>query len=160
MSVRVHVPESLGDYVEQMSRAVFYAGMSWSVIDAKWPGIREAFEGFDPATVAGFTPADVDRLMEDARIVRNRRKIEGVIHNAGEAINVEREFGGFGRYLASFPDNESLVHDLHRRFKFMGESTAHFFLFAIGFDLPAQEEWARSHFGEAEAAEHRRHQHG
>lgn len=160
MTVRVHVPRSLADYLEQMSRAVFYAGMNWSVIDAKWPELRQAFDGFDPAKVASYTPVDVERLMGDRRVVRNRKKIEGTIHNAGKVIDIEREFGGFDRYLASFAENEALVRDLHKRFKFMGESTAHFFLFAIGFDPPAQEEWARKHFGEAEAAGHRRHQHG
>lgn len=148
MTVQSMKPTKLADYLEQMSRAVFYAGINWSVIDAKWDGLREAFDGFDPEKVAGFTPADIERLMGDQRVVRNRKKIEGTVHNAGEAINIEREFGGFGRYLESFDDNDLLVKDLHRRFKFMGESTAHIFLFLIGFNLEAQEAWAHMHFGE------------
>jgi DNA-3-methyladenine glycosylase I len=149
MPFTVHAPTSLADYLEQMSRSVFYAGITWSVIDAKWPGISEAFDGFDPEKVAAYTPDDVERLMGDTRVVRNRKKIEGTIHNAGELINVDREFGGVARYLASFSYNDALVRDLRKRFKFLGESTAHFFLFSIGFDTPAQDAWAREHFGES-----------
>ena len=67
-------PKKLADYLEVMTKAVFQSGMSWAVIDAKWDGFREAFEGFDPEKVASFTPEDVDRLTRDTRIVRNRKK--------------------------------------------------------------------------------------
>lgn len=139
-------PTKLADYLEAMSRAVFSSGMSWKVIDAKWDGICEAFDGFDPKAVAGYTPDDIDRLMTDSRIVRNRKKIEATVANAGELIVTDREFGGFDNYLRSFADNDSLVQDLHKRFRFLGESVAHFFLYGIGFNVPAQDEWAHKHF--------------
>ena len=140
-------PTSLADYLDAMSRAVFSSGISWKVIDAKWDGIREAFEGFDPLPVAAYTPDDVDRLMGDPRVVRNLKKIEAVIANAGELIVTDREFNGFDNYLRSFDDNDELVKDLHARFRFLGESVAHFFLFGIGFNRSAQDAWARRHFG-------------
>jgi DNA-3-methyladenine glycosylase I len=140
-------PTSLADYLAAMSRAVFTAGISWDVIDHKWDGIREAFAGFDPFTVAAFTPEDVERLMSDTRVVRNRKKIEATIANAGELLVVEREFGSMDAYLRSFADNDALVRDLHKRFAFLGDSVAHLFLFRIGFNLPAQEEWAHRKFG-------------
>jgi DNA-3-methyladenine glycosylase I len=150
MSPHHHIePKSLADYLDAMSRAVFEAGMNWSVIEAKWDGIRAAFDGFDPAKVAAFTPAEADRLMADARLIRNRKKIEATIANAGELIVTDREFGGFDKYLKSFGDNDELVKDLHKRFQFLGESVAHFFLFGIGFDLPSQEAWAHRHFDQA-----------
>jgi len=130
-----------------MARAVFVSGINWKVIDAKWDGIREAFDNFDPLKVAAYTPADVDRLMTDARIIRNRKKIEAIVRNTGELINVDREFGGVEKYLASFDDNELLIKDLHKRFAFLGESVAHFFLFGVNFNYPAQEAWAKAHFG-------------
>ena len=139
-------PSSLADYLDAMSRAVFTSGISWSVVEAKWDDIRAAFDGFDPERVAAYTPADVERLMADPRVIRNRKKIEAVIANAGELIVTDREFGGFARYLESFADNDALVKDLHKRFKFLGESVAHFFLFGIGFNTPAQDAWARQHF--------------
>ena len=138
---------TLTDYVASMARAVFVSGINWKVIDAKWDGIREAFDDFDPLKVAGYTPADVDRLMTDARIIRNRKKIEAIVRNTGELINVDREFGGVEKYLASFDDNELLIKDLHKRFAFLGESVAHFFLFGVNFNYPAQEAWAKAHFG-------------
>ena len=137
---------SLGDYLEAMSAAIFTSGISWKVVDVKWDGIREAFGDFDPEQVAAYTPDDVERLMADPRVIRNRKKIEAIVENAGEIILVDREHGGFAKYLASFADNGELVRDLHRRFRFLGESVAHFFLFRIAFDLPAQEKWARAHF--------------
>jgi DNA-3-methyladenine glycosylase I len=139
----------LSDYLEAMSRAVFGSGMSWKVIDSKWSGIHESFDGFDPDRVAAYTPDDVERLMADTRVVRNRKKIEAIVANAGEMIVTDREFGGFARYLESFADNEALVKDLHARFKFLGESVAHVFLYSIGFNAEEQARWAREHFGRA-----------
>jgi 3-methyladenine DNA glycosylase Tag len=144
-------PVKLADYLAIMSRAVFQSGMNWQVIEKKWDGIVEAFDGFDPETVAGFTPDDVDRLMADPRVIRNLKKIQATIANAGELIVLEREFGGFEKYLASHHDNAALIKDLHKRFAFLGDSVAHFFLFGIGFDLPEQEKWAHEHFAHSES---------
>jgi len=143
---------TLADYVASMARAVFVAGINWKVIEAKWDGIRAAFEDFDPETVAGYTPTDVDRLMADARVIRNRKKIEAIVRNTGELIVVDREFGGVEKYLESFDDNDLLIKDLHKRFAFLGESVAHFFLFGVNFNYPAQEAWAKEHFGETHHA--------
>ena len=68
-------PRSLGDYLEIMSKAVFQAGMSWKVVDAKWPGIRDAFNGFDAEAVANMTEPELDTLTNDPRVIRNRRKL-------------------------------------------------------------------------------------
>lgn len=141
-------PTSLAGYLEAMSRAVFSAGMNWKVIDAKWDGTCAAFDGFDPMKVAAYTPEDVERLMADTRIVRNRKKVEATIANAGELIVVEREFGSVEAYLASFGDSATLVKALHKRFKFLGESVARMFLYGVEFDVVAQEAWAREHFGD------------
>ena len=148
-------PTSLADYLATMSRAVFSSGISWKVIDAKWDGILAAFDGFDPKKVAAYTPDDVERLMGDSRIVRNKNKIEAIIANAGELIVVEREFGSVDAYLRSFGDGDALVKDLHKRFKFLGESVAHMFLYGVAFDVPAQEAWAREHFGDRMHDHHR-----
>lgn len=154
MPLVVHVPTSLADYLETMARAIFTAGMGAAVIDRKWPGTVEAFGGFDPATVAAYTPADVERLLGDPRIVRNRKKVEAVVYNAGELLNVEREFGSMRIYLDSFAETDDLVKDLHRRFKFLGESVARMFLYAVAFRESEQEAWARAHFGEAAMKRH------
>ena len=75
-------PQSLGDYLAVMSKAVFQSGISWKVVENKWPGILEAFHGFDAETVASFTEADLDELTADTRVIRNRRKLDGIVHNA------------------------------------------------------------------------------
>lgn len=61
---------SPADILETITKAVFQAGMSWRVVEAKWPGFREAFAGFDPERVGALTPDDVARLKEDTRIIR------------------------------------------------------------------------------------------
>ena len=147
-------PRTLADYFEVMTRMVFNSGLNWQVTEAKWPGFRAAFADFDPRRVAAFTPNDVERLMADERIIRNRKKIEATIHNAGELLVTDREFGGFAKYLASFDDNDALVKDLHKRFEFLGESVAHLFLWGVGVNEQAQDEWAHAHFGNAEERHH------
>src|SRR5919204_2196827 len=112
-------PKSDADYLEVMTKAAFQSGISWKVIEAKWAGFREAFRGFDPEWVAALTPRDVDRLAQDTRIVRNRRKIEGTVHNAETMVELSREHGSFRCYLRSHGDFEDTVADLKRRFKFL-----------------------------------------
>ncbi len=135
-------PTSLRDYLEMMSRAIFSAGLSWRVIEAKWPGSVKAFDRFDPEKVAGYTPDDIERLMADPGVIHNRKKVEAIVTNAGELIVTDREFGGIEHYLESFPTSELLVADLHKRFKFMGEFAARYFLFGVKFREDEQEAWA------------------
>ena len=71
---RAAPPTELAEYLEAMSRAVFTSGISWSVIENKWDGIRTAFRGFDPYRVAAYSPVDIDRLMIDPHVIRNRKK--------------------------------------------------------------------------------------
>ena len=137
-------PRSLADYFEVLTKAVFQSGISWRVIDAKWDGFREAFAGFDPRKVAEFSENDVDRLSEDARIVRNRRKIEATIDNAVELVALEDEYGDFRRYLRSHDGFEATVADLRRRFRFLGDTGAYFFLYVVGERVPSHEEWSAS----------------
>jgi DNA-3-methyladenine glycosylase I len=138
-------PTSLRDYVEVMTRVVFEPGLSWAVLEAKWPGFAEAFDGFDPLAIAGLTPGDVEDLMQDTRIVRNRKKIESTIHNAGEMLALEKEFGDFRTYLRSHDSYEATVRDLRSRLKFVGEMGAYHFLYVVGEKVPDHEEWMKQH---------------
>jgi DNA-3-methyladenine glycosylase I len=138
-------PKSLSDYLEAMSRAVFEPGLNWRVIEAKWPGFCEAFHGFDPRIVAGYTPTDVEALLRDPGIIRNRKKIEATIHNAGEMLALEREHGTFKAYLRSHGSYDETVRDMRRRFKFLGESGAYHFLYVVGEQVPAHEDWMAEH---------------
>lgn len=78
------------------------AGLSWSTILAKRPAYRRAFDRFDPATIARYSPTRVRRLLGDEGIVRNRAKIEATIANARAFLDVRREFGSFDAYIWRF----------------------------------------------------------
>lgn len=138
-------PKSLADYLEVLSKAVFYAGMSWQVVDNKWPGIREAFRGFDPEAVASLPPWEVDALTKDTRIIRNRRKIEAIIENAQTLVELDKQHGGFQSYLRSHGGFEKTVADLRRRFRFLGDMGAYYFLWVVNEEVPSYEQWCKSH---------------
>src|SRR5438445_13678986 len=94
-------PKNLADYLDVLTRAVFQSGISWRVVEAKWPATREALYDFDPERLADLTPDEIDRLAEDRRLIRNRRKIEATVANAQTMLDLDREHDGFKRYLAS-----------------------------------------------------------
>jgi DNA-3-methyladenine glycosylase I len=123
---------------------VFQSGISWAVIENKWEGFRKAFDGFDPEAVSQYSPGDIDRLVEDASIVRNRRKIEASVENAETMVALDRQHGGFRNYLRSFDDFEALVADLKKRFRFLGETGCYYFLYVVGEEVPPHDEWSRS----------------
>ncbi len=137
-------PQSLGDYLEVMSKAVFQSGMSWKVVEAKWPGIREAFRGFDARAVARLTPDDLDALTRDERVIRNRRKLEAVVSNAGRMLELEAEHGAFRDYLRSHDGFEATVSDLRKQFKFLGDTGGYVFLYVVGEKVPPHDEWKAS----------------
>ena len=78
------------------------AGLSWITILKRRENYRAAFADFDPEQVAQFGEADVERLMADAGIIRNRMKIEAAINNARRFLEVRNEFGSFDNYMYSF----------------------------------------------------------
>ncbi len=86
------------------------SGLSWSTVLAKRDGYRRLFAAFDPAAVAEFSPADVDRLLGDPGIIRNRAKIESAIANAKAFLEVQSEWGTFDAYLWSFTDGAVLTN--------------------------------------------------
>ena len=129
------------------------AGLSWSTILRKRDGYRRAFAGFDPEAVARYTPADVERLLEDPGIVRNRLKVESTVANAAGVLEVQDEVGSFDAYLWAFVDGTPIVGrwralgelpaeteesralsgDLKKRgFRFVGPTVCYAFMQAIG----------------------------
>jgi Methyladenine glycosylase len=140
-----HRPKDLAGYLEALSRPVFQAGISWRVIDAKWAGIRAGFKGFDPPEVAAFGARDVERLLADPKMVRSRPKIEATIDNAQAMRELAAEHHGFRRYLESLGDFDATVADLKRQFRFIGDSGAYHFLYAVDEPVPPHEQWFASH---------------
>jgi DNA-3-methyladenine glycosylase I len=92
------------------------AGLSWSTILRKRDGYRQAFAGFDPAKVARFSDEDVERLLADPGIVRNRLKVESTVNNARRVL----ELDSLSDYLWSFVDGEPLMN----RWRKLGEIPA------------------------------------
>jgi DNA-3-methyladenine glycosylase I len=138
---------SLADYLAAMSRAALEPGLNWEVVESKWPGIVEAFDGFDVMRVADYGPEDVERLMADPRVIRNRAKIQAIVHNAGEMLALDVGTGGFRGYLRSQPSYDALVADMRTRFKFLGESGIYHFLYVVQEPVPPWEQWMASHPG-------------
>ena len=86
------------------------AGLSWITILNRREGYRRVFEGFDPAKVASYNSEDVERMMQDAGIIRNRLKVFSTIVNAKAFLLIQDQFGTFDRYIWQFVDGETLVN--------------------------------------------------
>jgi DNA-3-methyladenine glycosylase I len=127
------------------------AGLSWITILRRREGYRKAFANFDVKKVAAFTDADVERLMQDAGIIRNRLKILTTISNAKLFIGIQKEFGSFDKYLYSFmpdgkpinnhsgltpastPISDTISKDMKKRgFKFFGTTICYAHMQATG----------------------------
>lgn len=129
------------------------AGLSWLTILRKREGYRQAFAGFDPGAVSAFGDDDIQRLLRDSGIVRNRAKILSAINNARRFLEVQAEFGSFDAYIWGFvggrtirnawrtmrelpatsPESEAMSRDLVRRgFTFVGPTICYAFMQAAG----------------------------
>ncbi|HEY5919958.1 MAG TPA: DNA-3-methyladenine glycosylase I [Chryseolinea sp.] len=86
------------------------AGLSWSMILKKRENYRKAFAGFDPAKVARFSAAKVEKLLQDAGIVRNRLKVNAAVNNAKRFLEVQKEFGSFDKYIWNFVNGRPIVN--------------------------------------------------
>jgi DNA-3-methyladenine glycosylase I len=111
------------------------AGLSWDTILAKRENYRRAFERFDFRKIAAYGARERRRLLADAGIVRHAGKIDATIENARRVLEVRSEFGSFSKYVWSFAGAgaEALSKDLRKRgFRFVGPTTIHAFMQAVG----------------------------
>ena len=134
-------PSSLNDYLEVMSKAVFQSGISWKVVEAKWPSTREAFYNFDIEKVAALNEKDIDELTQDTRVIRNYRKLNAIVSNAQRMIALDEEYQGFKNYLRSQDDFDSTLTTIRKDFKFMGPTGIYYFLYVVGEKVPPHEEF-------------------
>lgn len=150
---------------ERLVLEINQAGLSWLTILKKKDGFRKAYDDFDVATVANYGDADLDRLMGDVRIIRNRLKIEAAIHNAGMVLRLQKSHGSFAEWLASNhpKSKEDWVRLFKKTFRFTGGEITGEFLMSIGY-LPGSHDpacpvlerilrlappWAQTAFGES-----------
>ena len=120
---------------EIMSLQVFQAGLSWHMILARRDAFRNAFNGWRIDAVAEMGPPDVERLLQDSAIVRNRLKIQACITNALVVKELQQEHGSFCNWFYRVlpgDDLSALQKELRSRFKFMGPEIARMWLMASG----------------------------
>ena len=134
-------PAGDNGYFEELTRAIFQAGFSWRVIRDKWPDFQTAFDGFDVATVAGYGEPELELLVSDARIVRNRRKIQSTVENARTVWALSQEYGSFHAYLRSLDELEYADRrkELAGRFRNLGPTGVFTFLWSVDEDVPPWE---------------------
>ena len=137
------------DLFEKLCLEGFQSGLSWRTILNKREAFRTAFAGFDIATVAAFGPADVERLLGDAGIVRHRGKIDAAINNAQRALELIEAEGSLAAFLwryepdaaalgepqtmSTSPESTALSKELKRRgWRFVGPTTVFAFMQAMG----------------------------
>lgn len=149
-SVPVHDDTKLFEFIVLESAQ---AGLSWRTILNKREGYRKLFKGFDPKKVAKMTDTDVERLMKDSSIIRNRLKISATITNAQQFLLVQKEFGSFNDYMWSWVKGKpiqnswksktdvpgatelamAMAKDLKKRgFKFLGPTIWYAHMQAVG----------------------------
>ena len=138
---RVIAEPSLDDHLEVMTRAIFQAGLSWALIDARWDAFRTAFEGFNVTVIATYGEGEIERLMAAEGVVHSRSKIAGTIANARTLKALAAEHGDVATYARSFASYDALYADAKKRFAFLGDLSCYYWLFRTGLPVPPLEQW-------------------
>ncbi len=128
----------IGDdrWLSMMTRCIFQAGFSWKVIENKWPGFEEAFEGFEPRRWKMMSDEDLDRLVQDTRVVRNAQKLSSVRDNAQFLCDLADEHGSAAKFFAEWPVNDmvGLMDLMKKRGSRLGGNTGQVVLRFMGKD--------------------------
>ncbi len=137
-------------HLERMALEIFQCGLSWRIVLVKRRALREAFERFDVVRVASMTARDVQRLIRNAAIIRNRRKIEATIHNAQRFLEIADEHGSYRRWFKPLPaattaQRRRLFEQFRATFRFMGPETTKCYFMGVGKIAPPHERrcWLR-----------------
>jgi DNA-3-methyladenine glycosylase I len=131
----------------------FQAGLTWELILKRREAMRKAFENFDPKKIAKYTSKDVERLLGNPRVIRNRAKISATVNNAQRFAEIQKEFGSFDAFVWRFVRGRVIDHSLKnfsgmpseseeskamskelkkRGFKFVGPTICYAFMQAVG----------------------------
>ena len=123
-------------WLSDMTKRVFQAGFNWTVIEKKWPDFEDAFEGFEPRRWRMMSDEDTDRLLSDARIVRNGAKIASVQVNATLLCQLADRHGSASRAVSDWPTEDfvGLLTMLQTRGSRLGGATAQWLLRSMGKD--------------------------
>lgn len=125
-------PKSDQEYFEILCLCVLQAGLNWKAVRRNWQRYRLAFLNFEIDKLA---EARVEDLIGRPNIIKNRRKIEAIIYNANEFLEIKAKYGSFRNFLESFRalGKEEICRFLARRFRHVGVYTAEYYLHSVGF---------------------------
>ncbi len=117
-------------YLAEMAACIFRAGFVWRVVQAKWGGFEEVFNGFLPIWVASRSPEEIEDMASDTRIIRNLNKVKAVQDNALFVLDLQRSHGGVGAFLAQWPEDDitGLWRYLKKHGSRLGGNSGQYFL--------------------------------
>ena len=123
-------------YLSLMMLRVFSSGLKHSMVAGKWPDFEEIFFAFEPKRVAAIPDEDLEALLKETRIIRHWGKIKATRHNAAAMAEISAEHGGFGAWLAAWPEDDivGLWDELQKRFTQLGGASGPYFLRMAGKD--------------------------
>ncbi len=123
-------------YLSLMMLRVFSSGLKHSMVAGKWPDFEEIFFAFEPKRVAAIPDEDLEALLKEPRIIRHWGKIKATRHNAAAMAQISAEHGGFGAWLAAWPEEDivGLWDELQKRFSQLGGASGPYFLRMAGKD--------------------------
>ena len=121
-------------YLSLMSLRVFSAGLKHSMVAGKWPDFEEIFFAFEPKRVAAIRDEDLEALLKEKRIIRHWGKIKATRHNAAAMVEISAAHGGFGAWLAAWPEVDivGLWDEMQKRFSQLGGASGPYFLRMAG----------------------------
>jgi 3-methyladenine DNA glycosylase Tag len=130
------IAEDDSHYLGEISRRIFRAGLKHAMVDAKWPAFEQAFYGFQPLRVAMMSDDELDELMANRAIIRHWGKIKATRDNALMVLDIQRQHGSFGQWLADWPANQivDLWAELKKQGSQLGGNSAAYFLRRVGKD--------------------------
>ncbi|MDX9689546.1 MAG: DNA-3-methyladenine glycosylase I [Proteobacteria bacterium] len=120
---------------ERMALEIMQAGLSWEIVLKKRAAMQKAFDGFEADKVAVYTAKDVERLLGEEVIIRNRKKIEAIIANAAVIQTIRGSHGSLAKWLDSHAGQgkEAWVKVMRKTFRFMGPEIVGEFLMSLGY---------------------------
>ncbi len=119
---------------EKLILIIFSGGFRARVVDAKWPNIKKAFDGFDVHKIANYDEEKINQLINTPNIIKNIPKIKATVNNAQKVIEIQKKHGSFANYIESFENPLVLANNLIEKFDFLGRETVWDYLKAIGFE--------------------------
>ena len=136
---------------EHIVLEIFQAGLNWLTMLKKREGFRLAFADFEAEKVAGYGAAEMEKLMTDASLIRNRRKIEASVNNAQVFLDISEKYDGFGNFISRFKPEKEIIYRVEaeippqtveaaalakelkaRGFKFIGPTSAYAYMQGVG----------------------------